>query len=101
MPNASEIRAGWENLKAAGFAVDYIVTHEPPPGINVGRQVPISENYNQLEAFLAEVLRKVRYKKWFFGARHIDREITGKNYAVFSRVVPVEENPHRRKLFQR
>ncbi len=93
MPSLEEMRAGLKNLKTAGLAVDYIVTHEPPPRMDniarPGSQRP--ESRNQLQAFFTEVARQVQYQKWFFGSIHTDRKITYKNYAVFTRVLPAEE----------
>ena len=99
MPSRDEMRAGLENLRAAGFTVDYIVTHEPPPGVEFGSFG--SENRTPLELFFMQVLKQVAYQKWFFGSRHIDRRITSKNYAVFSRILPAEDPPPRRRLFGR
>lgn len=101
MPSSAEIRGGLESLKAAGFAVDYIVTHEPPPGVDAARGPAGTAALNPLEVFFARVARETSYKKWFSGARHIDRKVTYRHYSVFERVLPVEEPPARRTLFRR
>ncbi len=91
MPNLAEMREGADNLRANGFQVDYIFTHIPPPKADFAVGGLKTENRNQLEAYFGQVMKQVKYKKWFFGSEHIDRKITYKNYAVFSDVVPVED----------
>lgn len=86
MPNLDEMREGADNLQANGFEVDYIITHMPPPKVDLIK----TENRNQLEAYFSQVMKQTKYKKWFFGSQHIDRKITYKNFAVFSSVLPVE-----------
>lgn len=99
LPSQLEMQEGWNNLQAAGMEVDYIVTHEPPPKADFTPAGLKSENHNQLEAFLEQIMKHVKYKKWFFGAQHIDRKITYKNYAVFSNVIPVEPPERGKHIF--
>jgi len=101
MPSIDEMREGVGNLQAHGFSVDYIFTHEPPPKADVFSGGARIGKKNPLDAYLGQVMERVKYRKWFFGAEHIDRKITYKNYAVFSGVVPVEDLPPRRRLFGR
>lgn len=86
MPTLDEMHEGVQNLKDAGLRVDYIFTHEPPPKMTA----PSAEK-NQLEAFFEQIARQVKYEKWFFGFLHVDRKITYKNYAVFQKLLPVED----------
>ncbi len=99
MPGLDEMRAGIDNLKAADMKVDYIFSHEPPPRVDViiapGKR---RENKNQLEAFFGQIAEKVGYRKWFFGSTHVDRKVTYKNISVFNLVVPVEEQPGKRRF---
>jgi hypothetical protein len=87
MPTLDEMHTGVDNLKSAGMQVDYVLTHEPPPRVTGTGPV---ENRNQLEAFFEQITKQVKYQKWFFGFLHIDRKITYKNFAVFQRLLPVE-----------
>jgi hypothetical protein len=101
MPGIDEMREGVDNLRKCDFTVDYIFTHEPPPKADVLANGERSGNRNPLDAYLGQVMKQVKYQKWFFGAEHIDRKITYKNYAVFSAVIPVEPLPPSRKLFRK
>jgi len=89
MPSIDEMRVGVKNLSDAGMAVDYIVTHEPAPRV-MSNTVNPKESTNQLEAYFEQLIKQVQFSKWFFGAIHVDRKITAKNYAVFNDVLPVE-----------
>jgi predicted phosphodiesterase len=89
MPSMEEMRVGVENLSAANMTVDYIITHEPAPRI-VSTIVNPGDSANQLEAYFEQLCKQVQFSKWFFGAIHVDRKITAKNYAVFNEVIPVE-----------
>lgn len=89
MPNMEEMHEGVQNLKDAGMRVDYIITHSPPPRVS-GMTV---ENSNQLDAYFEQIVKQVRYEKWFFGSLHIDRKVTYKNFGVFQGVLPVWEEP--------
>ena len=77
-----------DNLRANQFQVDYILTHEPAPGMPAHKVNP-KDTTNQLDAFFDELVKRVQYDKWFFGSLHIDRKITGETYAVFNEVVPL------------
>lgn len=89
LPNIDEMKEAVANLRAVDMKVDFIVTHEPPPRV-LYHSGTAAENTNQLEAFFEQVVRQVEYDKWFFGALHIDRKITAKNFAVFNEILPVE-----------
>ena len=88
MPGLEEMRTALDNLRANQFQVDYILTHEPAPGMPAHKVNP-KDTTNQLDAFFDELVKRVQYDKWFFGSLHIDRKITAKTYAVFNEVVPL------------
>lgn len=89
MPGIEEMREGVQNLKAVDMKVDYIVTHSPPPRVSGGAPA----NTNQLDAYFEQIVKQVRYEKWFFGSLHIDRKVTYKNFAVFGGPLPAWEQP--------
>lgn len=96
IPNIKEMRLAVDNLNKVNREVDYIITHEPC--LSVRNTLDSRGNYvSALEAFLEELSKEVKYKKWFFGSMHADRKITAKSYAVFNAVVPIEPIPGRRR----
>jgi len=90
MPSIDEMRTGVQNLATVDMTVDYIITHEPASRVMFNSENP-NESTNQLESYFDQIVKQVKFSKWFFGAIHIDRKITSKNYAVFNQVLPVEE----------
>lgn len=88
MPSLTELREAVNHLREHEFKVDYILTHEPAPGMPA-LKVNSKDSTNQLDAFFDELVKRVDYDKWFFGSLHVDRKITAKTYAVFNEVVPL------------
>lgn len=88
MPSLTELREAVNHLREHEFKVDYILTHEPAPGMPAMKVNP-KDSTNQLDAFFEELVKRVDYDKWFFGSLHIDRKITSKTYSVFNEVVPL------------
>ena len=88
MPTRGEMEEGAENLKKHGMKVDYIVTHEPSPRMRALTRA--EAEVSPLELFFEELVKSVRFQKWFFGSLHIDRGITPSHRALFSDVVPVD-----------
>lgn len=101
LPSIGEMHEGVDNLRKYQFDVDYIVTHEPPPGADFTSTGLKAANHNQLEAYLGQLMKQTKYKKWFFGSEHIDRKITYKHFAVFSDVVSVDDVAGPKHLFGR
>ncbi len=95
MPTMDEMRAGVNNLHVVDMKVDYIITHEPAPRV-MYQSTNAKESTNQLEAFFEQLVRQVEFTKWYFGAIHVDRKITAKNFAVFNDVIPVEAPQEKR-----
>ncbi len=101
LPNMEEMREGVSNLWKHKMQVDYIFTHEPPPNTGCGTLSECSGRKNQLDAYFGQIMKQVRYQKWFFGSEHVDRKITYKHYAVFSDVIPVEDIPPKKHRFRK
>lgn len=86
MPSLEEMTEGIQNLKRAGMAVDYIVTHSPAPRMNLHKR-DYSLEKNQLEMFFEQLAKNVKFERWFFGSLHVDRKITAAYQSVFSDIV--------------
>ena len=90
MPTFEEMQEGVRNLKHHDCSVDYIITHSPSPRMQMVSNNH-TENKNQLEAYFNEIVKEVKFRRWFFGSMHIDRKITASNYAVFQEVLSAED----------
>ena len=88
-PSQAEIREGIAHLRENHYAIDYIITHEPPASLKECLGVDVLERL-ELHAFFEDVIKNCKYKKWFFGKCHIDKHIPIKFYAVFNSVLPLK-----------
>ena len=88
-PTHAEIIDGIRSLKEHDFEVDYIVTHEPPASLKDCLGVDVFQRI-EVHAFFEDVIKTVKYEKWFFGKCHIDKHIPMKFYAVFNTVTALK-----------
>ena len=88
MPSRAEMEEGLRNLEAAGNAVDYIVTHCAPTGIQSllpdGEYVPDS-----LTDYFERLREKIRFRNWFFGHYHDNRIIEKRFALLYEQIVRV------------
>ncbi|MBQ7638017.1 MAG: metallophosphoesterase [Clostridia bacterium] len=95
VPSKQDMLTGVENLQEYGYTVDFIATHEPPAKIRDFLAPPQSgfAEVTALGAFLDELMKTARFKKWFFGSLHTDKYISQSFTGVFTDLVPasVEE----------
>ncbi|MEG1773950.1 MAG: metallophosphoesterase, partial [Oscillospiraceae bacterium] len=76
LPTAEELARARENLAAHDNTVDLVITHQRPR-IELGLIDERRERISTLTAFLGELNRTLRYRHWYFGCDHLDREISG------------------------
>ena len=83
MPSNSEYREATKNLEQHGYLVDYIVSHTAPAEVvkKMGRYTDPHEE--ELNGFFDWVMCEVKFKKWFFGHWHEQKEITVKSDKKF------------------
>jgi len=90
LPTSEELKTCADNLEAAGWQVDYILTHDAPLKILEFAQL-MKGQPNWLHTFFDQIMDKARYKKWLFGRYHKDRKLGTKTQAVFCDVIPLED----------
>jgi hypothetical protein len=90
LPTTEELRRGAGNLEKAGFAVDYIITHTGPARSKVASEEEPADNGNRLDIFLAQMLRSVKFERWFYGECHQDRMLSGRMFSLFEAVMPAD-----------
>lgn len=86
LPNGDEMREGDENLAEYLDTVDYIITHEPPAKIKNALRLRVQKpsNINALNAYFDDLNSRCKFRQWFFGSMHIDKEITPRHTCVFT-----------------
>lgn len=90
VPSESEKRTARKNLEAAGYKVDYVITHTVNTGVLTRRDSPLSNfRFDPTETtdFLEFVERMVDYKVWFFGHYHYDMRISPNKVALYNQVL--------------
>lgn len=90
MPSPEELDEVRRRLEDRRHQLDYIITHQASAKIqelvnlNSGK-----ERVTYLHRFFDEIRRTCTYKRWFFGAVHLDKYIPTKDVAVFKNVLPI------------
>lgn len=84
MPSKTEYQEALDNLAFHDNQVDYVFTHCASSKL----QKKIEDWYetDELTGFL-KMIEGVKFKHWYFGHYHIDKEIDKKHTAVFNRVI--------------
>ena len=83
MPCPQEYAEARENLKRHGYVVDYIVTHTAPTEIIEALGFQPDPDEAELNGFLQEIMRGVKYGEWFFGHWHRDARVDDKHRAIW------------------
>lgn len=97
MPTVDEMTYAVENLNRYDYNVDYLITHEPSG--NARGLIDSMSEISAIGSFLDEIAKNVKYKCWYFGSVHFDRRISGRNYAVFTEILPIHMKAKKRRLF--
>lgn len=89
LPTVEEMRSSVSNLEKVERQVDYIVTHEPPGKI---KSLFNSSGYNLniLNKFFDDVAKEIKFKKWFFGSTHVNKECANKYVSLFDDIFVLE-----------
>lgn len=90
MPSNDEYEEAIQNLKLHNHQVDYIITHTAPTSI-VNQLIPGIKPPNQLTDILEAIKIGTKYKHWYFGHFHDDRDIDKKHTLLYYNIIPLEE----------
>ena len=85
LPTINEMKDAVCELNKIDRNVDYIITHEPPAFIK--NIVNSSLRLNALNKFLDDVAKEVKFKHWYFGSVHLNKEFTQKYSAIFNNII--------------
>lgn len=96
MPNNAEYNEGRKNLEKNNNEVDYIISHTVPTGIlhyfNKGNSGKSNIYEMPLNNYLEDIRKNVKYKHWYFGHMHEEKELWPDFTALWFRVVNVATN---------
>lgn len=91
MPSDGEMENARRHLAGAGNEVDLILTHDAPAKLRQFIDIENLDEITQLQAFLEEISRTVKYKRWYIGKYHLNKIIPPHTYMVFTDVLKYED----------
>lgn len=95
LPSPSEMALGAARLDEEDCVVDYILTHEPPSRVKSAMLLRkgLPDHVNKLNGFFEEVASTCKFRQWYFGSLHEDRQVTPKHTCVFNKLIAVDTRP--------
>ena len=88
LPSAEEMEEGKTNLQEHNNEVDFMVTH----CCAASTQILINPTYGKpdyLAKYFEELRQMVKFKKWFFGHYHENRNITAEEILIYEQIIRI------------
>lgn len=88
LPSKEEMQEGLKNLEAHKNKVDYIVTHccASDTQILIGGANYMADVETQ---YFEKIKQKVKFKKWFFGHYHNNRNVNAKEILLYEQIIRI------------
>lgn len=88
IPSGEEMEEGRKNLAAHGNSVDFIVTHCCSSGT---MELLDDERYqpDAVTEYLEEIRRTVKFRKWFFGHYHDNKNVTADELLLYEQMIRI------------
>lgn len=90
MPSEDEYIEANLNLYNYENEIDCIITHTAPTSI-ANQLIPKIKPPDRLTDFLEDIKNSIKYKHWYFGHFHDDRDIDEKHTLLYYNIIPLEE----------
>ena len=89
MPSNEEMERAVCALEQNNWTVDYVVTHCAPRSI----QTMLASWYENdpMVSFLERIRQDLRFKRWYFGHYHVDKQLNDQFVALYNRVIPISD----------
>ncbi len=88
LPSETEMKEGLNNLEANGNAVDFIVSHCCSSSTQAlfggGLFIP-----DVLTDYLEQIRQTVKYKKWFFGHYHDNKNVNAEEILLYDQIIRI------------
>ena len=88
-PTTAQIDNAVQHIKQVEGAVDIIISHEPPYSI-LGCMDINKADGTTIHDVLEQIRTHCKFKKWYFGKFHVDKEIPPYYTAVFDGLIPIQ-----------
>lgn len=88
LPTKREMAEGLINLEKNNWKVDYVMTHCTASSTTA---IIGDGHYGQdiLTDYLQEIKDRLKFKKWFFGHHHIDKQISTDEICLFEQIIRI------------
>ncbi len=88
LPTKQEMAEGLVNLEENNWKVDYVMTHCAASSTTA---IIGGDLYAQdvLTDYLQEIKDRLKFKKWFFGHHHIDKQISADEICLFEQIIKI------------
>lgn len=88
LPTKQEMAEGLINLEKNNWKVDYVMTHCTASSTTA---IIGDGHYGQdiLTVYLQEIKDRLKFKKWFFGHHHIDKQISADEICLFEQIIRI------------
>ena len=73
-PSPEEMRQGIRALDAAGWDVDFVLSHDGPPEVT-STMFGYRRSFDALTDFFDEIDEKLAFREWFFGHHHLETSL--------------------------
>lgn len=88
MPSWQEYNEALDNLASHENEVDYIITHVAPD--NILYRINSTFEPDALTHFLYEIEKNIKFKHWYFGHYHENKEMDSKHTILFDEVIKIK-----------
>lgn len=88
MPTQAEMEEGRRNLEANGNKVDYVMPHCCASSTQVLLGGGLFK-VDYLNEYLEEVRQHVKFKKWFFGHYHDNRNVNAEEILLYEQIIQI------------
>lgn len=88
LPSKKECEEGFRNIEACGSEVEYVVSHCASTTVQALLSGGMYKS-DRLTDYLMEVEEKLRFKKWFFGHYHDNRNVDEKHILLYEQLVRI------------
>lgn len=88
LPSTKEYNEGLNNLDKHNREIDYIFTHTCPIQC-FDRVVESNKMHDSVIHYLGEVYRNAKYKHWYFGHFHEDKQLDDQHSVVYNEIIKI------------
>ena len=89
LPSNEEYEEEFKNLEKNNYKVDYVITHCMPD--NIQYRLASWYEHDKLTNFLFTVDKDLKFKHWYSGHYHIDKDVDDLHTVLYDEILPLGE----------